>query len=139
MKKLLPVFLVLGVLAFLVFLFVKSNRPSSAPATIAEQATEASVEATALFEAYQRDETAANELYLNKIVKVSGVVARSEERVGGGGVVLLRSNDPELGVRCRLDLRPGQAAKRYEAGQSVTFKCLCSGLVQDVELVQCID
>ena len=85
-----------------------------------------------------QDETGANEKYLNKITEVTGVVATVQKGQGGTSV-MLRTNDPAHGVRCRFDQKPGQSERKYEVGQSVRFKCVCSGYVQDVEMVQCVE
>ena len=103
-----------------------------------EQATEIKVEAAQLYADFVQDETGANEKYLNKITEVTGVV--STVQTGQGSIkIVLRTNDPAHGVHCRLDQQPGQSEKKYEVGQTVRFKCLCSGFVQDVEMVQCAE
>ena len=137
MKKLLPLLILMIVLAF-TFLLLQVKEPSGKPATVWEQETEIRVEAASLFDDFLSDETGANEKYLNKVTEVSGEV--STVRTGQGGQsVVLRTNDPTYGVRCRLDRKPGQGSKNYEVGQAVTFKCICSGFVQDVEMVQCAE
>lgn len=135
MKKLLPILLLLLIIVG-GFLFFRSNRPDASPATVWEQDTEVKIEAMSLFNDFIQDETGANEKYLNRVIEVSGEV--STVRVGEGSAsVVLRTNDPTYGVRCRLDGKPGSEQKRYEVGQNVRFKCICSGYVQDVEMVQC--
>ncbi|MCC6725803.1 MAG: hypothetical protein IT258_14935 [Saprospiraceae bacterium] len=135
MKKLLPILILLLVL-LLGFLFIKRNGPSDSPTAVWEQETEAKIEAIQLFDEFLNDETGANEKYLNKIIEVSGEVStvRSNE---AGTSVILKTNDPALGVRCRFERNPGKELERYSVGQHVRLKCLCSGMVQDVELVQC--
>ena len=114
------------------------NGPSGSPATVWEQETEIRVEAVSLFDAFIQDESGANEKYLNKITEVSGTVSTVRTTEGSTSVVL-RTNDPVHGVRCRLDRKPGQSDKKYEVGQNVRFKCVCNGHVQDVEMVQCVE
>ncbi len=137
MKKLLPLLVVL-VLLVGVILFFRGNGPRDSPTTVWEQGTEIRTDAVSLFDEFMQDETGANEKYLNKVTEVSGVVStvRTDQ---GGQSVMLRTNDPTSGVRCRLDRKPGQDSKNYEVGQSVTFKCICSGFVRDVEMVQCVE
>jgi len=135
MKKLLPLFFV-AILIFGAFLFFRSNRPSGSPATVWEQPTDAKVDAAQLYQEFMQDETGANEKYLNKITEVSGEVKAVQEGQFGQ-VVLLKTNDPDHSVRCRLDAKPGESDSGLEIGQNVKFKCLCSGYVQDVEMVQC--
>ena len=137
MKKLLPLLILVIGLVAIVMLFHR-NGPSDKPATVWEQKTEMVVDAVNLFEEFARDETGANEKYLNKVTEVSGVVSTVRADQGGQSVVL-RTNDPTSGVRCCLDRKPGQDGKNYEVGQTVTFKCICSGYVRDVEMVQCAE
>lgn len=135
MKKLLPILLLLLILVG-AFLFFRGNRPSGSPTTVWEQDTEVEVDAVNLFNAFVQDEAGANEKYLNKIIEVSGEVSTVSTGQGSTSVVL-RTNDPTYGVRCRLERQPGGDQKRYAVGQNISFKCVCSGYVQDVEMVQC--
>ncbi|MBK9015471.1 MAG: hypothetical protein IPM82_16185 [Saprospiraceae bacterium] len=137
MKKLLPLLVVLALLVG-VILFFRGNGSKYSPATVWEQGTEIRTDAVSLFDEFMQDETGANEKYLNKVTEVSGVVSTVRTDQGGQSVVL-RTNDPTSGVRCRLDRKPGQDGKNYEVGQTVTFKCICSGYVRDVEMVQCVE
>lgn len=137
MKKLLPLLILVIALVTIVMLF-HVYRSSDKPATVWEQKTEAKVDARSLYDEFVRDETGANEKYLNKIVEVSGEVSTTQTS-SGSSVVVLRTNDPTYGIRCRLERGPGEDAKTYKVGQSVTLKCVCSGFVQDVEMVQCTE
>lgn len=137
MKKLLPLLiLVIALVAIVMLLKVKG--PNDKPATVWEQKTEVKVDARALFDEFVQDEQGANEKYLNKIVEVSGEVSTTQASNGSNSVVL-RTNDPTYGVRCRLERGPGEDVKNYKVGQSLTLKCVCSGYVQDVEMVQCVE
>lgn len=135
MKKLLPLFFVL-VLLLGAFLFFRSNRPSGSPVTVWEQATEVEVGASQLSRDFVQDEAAANEKYLNKITKVTGEVSAVQSGQYGT-VVHLKTEAPAPSIRCRLDRKPGETDSKYEIGQTITLKCLCSGFVNEVEMVQC--
>ncbi len=137
MKKLL-LFLFLLILVVGAFLFFRGNRPSGNPATVWEQTTDVKVEAAQLYVDFMQDETGANEKYLNKILEVTGVVSTVQNGQGGTSV-LLRTSDPAHGVRCRFDQKPGGSSKNYEVGQNIRLKCLCSGYIQEVEMVQCVE
>jgi hypothetical protein len=135
MKKLLPLFFVV-VLITGAFLFFRSNRPSGTPNTVWDQNTEVEVEATQLYRDFVQDEAAANEKYLNKITTITGEVGGIQSGQHGL-IVQLRTGGQGTGIRCRLDRRPGESDSKYEIGQIVTLKCLCSGFVNEVEMVQC--
>jgi len=137
MNKLL-IFLLLLTVVVGAFLFLRGNRSGGSPATVWEQPTERTLEAAQLFAEFVQDESGANETYLNKIVEVTGVVSTVQTSQGRTSL-LLKANDPDHGVRCRLDQKPGQPSREYSVGQTVKLKCLCSGYVRDVEMVQCVE
>ncbi|MBI1227503.1 MAG: hypothetical protein GC192_19885 [Bacteroidetes bacterium] len=137
MKKLLLFFFLLALIV-IAFLFLRGNRPNGSPATISEQPTENKVDAAQLYAEFMQDEAAANEKYLNKITEILGVVSTVTKGPSGTNIIL-RTNDPDHGIHCRMEEKPGQTIRKYEVGQSIRLKCLCSGYIQEVELVQCVE
>ncbi len=86
------------------------------------------ITATAIFEAYNSDEAAANKQYLDKAVAVTGVVADFRANQVGEKVAILESTDPMFGVNCTFKTDPGQ----IEKGSTITFKGICKGFLSDV-------
>jgi len=86
------------------------------------------VTATAIFDAYTKNEQAANQLYLNKAIQVTGVVDDVKKNESGQTVVYLKTSDPMFGVNCTFKESPGELAKDAE----ITFKGICTGFTNDV-------
>ncbi len=102
--------------------------------TASERAADVSVDATALFQAFSQDETAAGKLYNDKVLQVKGVV-REVSNPGNGPVnVLLETGDALGAVVCEF---PPDAVLAWQKGQNVTIKGFCAGFMLDVLLQRC--
>lgn len=96
------------------------------------------LEATALFAAFQADEQAANAQYLDKVVQVSGKVKHVNQEDGKISVTL-DSGDEMSGVVCQLDDLSTPSRTDFKEGEQVTFKGMCTGVLLDVVLVRCVE
>jgi hypothetical protein len=88
------------------------------------------VAADSLFLRYQRDETAANLLYLDKALEVRGKVISVTKNQVGQQVIILDSGDPMGGVACTL----ADPINGLMNGQVVKVRGFCSGFLTDVVL-----
>jgi hypothetical protein len=89
-----------------------------------------------LFAAFEQDEGAANKLYLNKVLEVKGVVREVHKEANGGVVITLEGSDM-FGVICRME----SGFKMEESdltGKVVAIKGMCTGMLMDVVMVQCV-
>lgn len=134
MKKILLILLLLAGVAGVLLLL---DRPS-ADLTMQQKNTDISVDAREMFAEFLRDEAAANEKYLNKIVKVSGEVTTVKTDDRGRIAVTLRGNETN-GVKCKLDQRTEHRRREFHVGEQVVFKGVCMGQMADVELVECVE
>ena len=100
--------------------------------------TDATVEATALFKAYNADENAANAQYLGKTIAVSGTIAMVAKTEGAPTKITLETGE-EFGVICELDALSQHTRTDFNTGESVTFKGKCDGLNLDVQLTRCVE
>lgn len=91
------------------------------------------IQATQLFEAYQNSEDQANKEYLNKVLKVSGVVASLSSNSAGLPLIMLTTSDPIFGINCTMDTK----VENINVGDSVVIKGICTGYLSDVVMVQC--
>jgi hypothetical protein len=91
-----------------------------------------------LFRAFEEDEGTANEKYLDKIIKVAGMVQGMEKNDEGIVSVTLQG-DGMFGVICQLDQLSEHPRTEFEAGERVTFKGKCTGMLMDVVLVRCVE
>ncbi len=94
--------------------------------------------ADAFFAAYDQDEEASNQKYLNKLVDVTGPVAEISGDATQGVVVILRGENEMFGINCSFEPEDAAKATTLKIGQSVTVRGLCSGKLMDVSLARCI-
>lgn len=130
LKILLPLLLIGGGVAYYLY-----NKPHQ---NMEQADADLSIAADQLFKAFSEDENAANTAYLNKVVQVSGKV-RSSLDENGITSVMLESGDEMSGVICQMDELNDNQRKEFSAGEDVTFKCMCTGMLMDVVLVRCVE
>lgn len=98
--------------------------------------TDVTIEAEALFNAYNADEDACNAKYLDKVIAVSGTVKTVTNDEGTIKVGLDTGGD--FGVRCELSTTSPHKRTDFTPGERVTFKGTCSGFNFDVQLSNCV-
>jgi hypothetical protein len=103
---------------------------------LAKKSADHKLDARELFLAFAGDEQRANELYLNKVIEVTGTVKKLESSNGKNTQVLLSADDPMFGVIC--DLAPGEPADQVKPGDLITLRGTCSGYLMDVALNRCV-
>ena len=96
------------------------------------------IDAAALFNEFNTDETAANAKYLDKTVAVSGKVKETTKTEDGTVKVSLDTGS-DFGVFCELDPLSQHPRTDFATGETVTFKGLCTGLNFDVQLTRCVE
>jgi hypothetical protein len=92
--------------------------------------TDKKVTATDLFDAFSKDEAAANAVYTNKVLEVTGVI-KDVQQSGKELSVLLSGGGSDGGVNCTL-LRDENMPK---VGTSVRVKGRCTGFLMDVSII----
>jgi len=88
------------------------------------------ITAVAIFDSFSTNEQAANKLFLDKAVEVTGTVSSVKKNQAGQTVVYLSSSDPVFGVNCTFKQDPGTITN----GSTITFKGICTGYLSDVVL-----
>jgi hypothetical protein len=131
LKVLLPLLIIGGGFAYYLY-----NKPHK---NMEQASADLSIAADQLFKAFSEDEAAANTAYLNKVVQVSGKVRSSSLDENGNPSVVLESGDELSGVVCQMDELSKDQRKEFSAGEDVTFKCMCTGMLMDVVLVRCVE
>lgn len=99
--------------------------------------TELTIPANDLFLAYEADENAANEAYLNKVIEVTGLVREVKTNEAGFPVVVLETDDMMFGVICEFESKT-PLPKDVQVGALITIKGLCNGKLLDVVLNRCL-
>ena len=101
----------------------------------AEEAT-AVVTAERLFMDYSESEEKSNNMYLDKVLEVTGTISELSENANGNLTVLLASAEAMGGVSATCDASVENAG--LEVGQLVRIKGRCTGLnMFDVEMSNC--
>ena len=88
-----------------------------------------------LFQKFSSNEQQANQLYLNKVVQVTGNVLDIKHTNQGEDVIVLKSSDPMFGTCCTLASSQTLHAKLNQ-GDKVTIKGICTGYLTDVVLIR---
>lgn len=84
-----------------------------------------------LFDAFKADENAANALYLDKAIELSGEILAVNTNQDGQVVVDIKTNDPFVVINCTFKTNPGSLT----GGQNITFKGFCRGYIPDANVV----
>ncbi len=132
MKRIIVIGLFIAVLvATGVYLYV-FHKPAR---TASKEKAQYSVSVKELVAAFETDENAANAKYLNKVIKVNGIIgniSESENEISVG----LKDPDEMAGVTCSFDKDEFDKSKLIP-GQRVFIKGICSGYLMDVILNKC--
>lgn len=99
--------------------------------------TDVRIDAAALFQEYNADETACNEKYLDKVIAVNGKV--KEVTTDEESTKISLETGDAFGVRCELSKTTTHPRTEFNPGEQVTFKGTCSGLNFDVLLSNCVE
>ena len=131
MKKLIPILLVIA--AIVAVVYYNWNRKT---ASLAGTDPVITLTSSQLFSSFELDETGANEKFLNKVVEVNGKVREVRKESNGEFVVTLDGSDM-FGIICRME--PGLTMEDTNlTGKVVALKGLCTGMLMDVVMVQCV-
>jgi hypothetical protein len=90
-----------------------------------------------LVNAFLKDESDANELYLGKVLEVQGVL--KEIILNDSNLILLLGDSTQMtGVSCYLQKDQKDKYTTLKRGESVKVKGICNGMLLDVVLDKCI-
>ncbi len=98
--------------------------------------TDVQITAIALFDAYTQEETAADAIYLGKVLEVTGTLKEIRTSDNGKLALVLETSDVLFGVLCEFE--DEAVAKALETGTTVNIKGVCSGMLFDVVLNRCV-
>ena len=92
----------------------------------------------ALLADFNKDETAANLKYLDKVIAVKGKIKEIKiEPATGQATVVLDSGDPMVAVTCSFYNEEVASVKKLTEGAEITIKGKCTGKLMDVVLNKC--
>jgi hypothetical protein len=130
MKRIIMLVLFLGLIGVGTGIYLFNKKPETV-----DNKKGINIGAADLAKAYSSNERAADSLYLNQVIEVSGTVGSTETNQDGGLMVILTTGDPDADIQCTLRDKGVQVAK----GAQVTLKGFCSGSgITGVSLTDCI-
>lgn len=92
----------------------------------------------ALIKAFVDNETAANGLYLDKVIKIEGTVKNVEKNPEGFYTVYLGAAGSENSVACGMSKEHNAEAESLKVGDKAIFQGKCAGFnILDVSLTEC--
>jgi hypothetical protein len=126
------IFLIIAlVAAFLVWKYTFRKSETS----MVDQKPEFELKASVLIQAFETDETAANQKYLGKVILVSGHI--DSITVDSLTIAVnLKESDAAAGVICSFDKNNLNVA-RLQKGTYVNIKGICTGYLMDVVMNRC--
>jgi hypothetical protein len=83
------------------------------------------ITADSLYKAYATNETAADTLYSNKAIQVTGEVLKVSKDDNNQTSVELKTSDSSVTVNCKFKSDPGE----IKLGSIITFKGICTGFL----------
>ena len=96
--------------------------------SLTEVKADASISATDLIAAFEKDSASANKQYLGKILEVSGNVKSVEKE---SATVSLGAADGNSSVRCSIDSAFVKDIEQLNPGSAITIKGNCTGFMPD--------
>jgi hypothetical protein len=88
-----------------------------------------------LYKLYAQDESAADKLFLNKIIRVKGRI--SQIIASGSTKIYLLKKNISGGINCQMS-GDGKDNLPIPADSTITIKGRCTGFLMDVNLVDCV-
>jgi hypothetical protein len=133
MKKIIiAVVIVLGsAFAYGYYLFHKPHQG------IANKDAAFTMESRQLFNEFDQNEAEANKKYLGKVITVSGKVADKGVDSKGAMSIILEGGEM-AGVGCQFDKNALKDIQNVKKGQFIKVKGMCTGMLMDVVLVDCV-
>lgn len=132
MKKIGWTLLALISIAGLIFYYLYS-KPVDSLENVKPSAT---LTADSIFQLFEQNEAKSNELYLNKVISVSGKIQNVLADTSGVAITLQTSSGL-FGVTCKMD-ETNLDVSQYTEGQTVKIKGLCTGYLMDVILIRSV-
>jgi hypothetical protein len=132
--KKIGLILLVFILAAAGYAYYLFQKPHS---SIADKSPQFKLSATTLVSEYSKDEKAANEKYLGKIIEVDGTISEKVKDEKGKYNITLQAEDLS-GVGCEFEPGSQEQIKNLHEGDKVRIKGICTGVLMDVVLVDCI-
>jgi hypothetical protein len=117
--SLLVVILIIGGAVYYVF-----NKPHR---NVLNEEPSFSLSSDQLLSEYDKDTASANKKYLDKVIQLKGQVSDMVTDQQGGVVIVLNDGKSMFGITCSISDNSKEAGKKYQKGQEITLKGICTG------------
>jgi hypothetical protein len=135
MRKILLLLVVVGVVSLGVGYYM-FNMP---PKNLSKINPDVTVSANELMSAFEDNEQAANEVYLGRIVEVSGKISNFTMNDDGSAQLILETPSLMGGISCNFNIEDISGYKTVlRDGEDAVIKGKCSGYLMDVVLERCV-
>jgi len=134
MKKKVVLVIITAIIAAVAYGFYLYFKPRP---SVSGMTPEYTLMATELVSEYDANEMAANSKYLGKVIEVSGVISE-KLKDGKGGYTLTLQGADLAGVGCQFEENARASLHPLAEGQVVSVKGICTGVLMDVVLVDCV-
>ena len=131
MRKFIPYLLGLLIVAGAAVYYLY-NKPHKEASDIVADYTMAPAD---LMADYEKDESAADAAYLDKVIALEGVVVAVNELEQGASLSLETGSEFST-IMCEFE--SNEVLKGIQSGQKIKVKGFCTGKLMDVVLVRCV-
>ena len=115
--------------------FYMWNKPHK---DLTDSAADFTLKPEELFQAYNTDETNANQTYLNKVVELTGVIMEKQTVEENRSIVLVEVPGEMFGINCAFEAEEADQISGLKEGQSITLRGEVTGFTMDVNLARCV-
>lgn len=130
-------FLVLAVI-FIIIIGYAYNEYHRKPLDVAEVKSDLIITANEMIQAFEKDETVANGLFLGKTIDVKGTVIEVKNQGDTLLNIFLGAADKIGKVSCLINETHTKEALKIAPGSLQTIRGVCTGYLMDVELNRCV-
>lgn len=129
MRKIVIGIILIG-LAACVVIYTMYNKPHRDPSS-EKSIPVSSIE---LFRSFEENEAQANQLYLDKVLEISGKITEITANQDLMPIIVLETENMVFGIRCTMT----HSEAKVQVGESVTIKGICTGYLSDVIITNAI-
>jgi len=133
-RNLLLVVIILGLIGGAIGFYMYNKKNPDLSKTKADFA----VQVSELVNEFNQDEASASSKYIDKVIEVTGPVATIEIKSDSTMNVTLADEDQMSGVICTFHDITNPASIEIKEGEIITVRGVCSGMLMDVLLNDCV-
>jgi cbb3-type cytochrome oxidase subunit 3 len=116
---LLALILIIGAVIFYIY-----NKPHR---DVADEDAAFSLSSDQLLAEYDKDTSAANKKYLDKVIQLKGKISDIVTDQKGGVVIVLNDGKSMFGITCSISESSKEAAGKVQKGSEISLKGICTG------------